>query len=207
MTEESVESMVNMVGNTTKVRLGERTWIEAGEESNKGFVVVDVLGENGRSRQIRMFYKDLSEESHVTVEEYLERHEALRKAGCPVVATLRKSEEVENRMLMSDVTENGKLLIVDFHDYSKHKLIKGKRKLFKQVRSISKNVFEAGYVLHENAFAAVVDPSSGKAEIVLLDLGDGIRERSKTEDLGDLDREMADRGVVGFMNIIDPFEE
>ncbi|OGD84098.1 hypothetical protein A2572_03140 [Candidatus Collierbacteria bacterium RIFOXYD1_FULL_40_9] len=149
-----------------------------GMESVKWFVEI-----NMGMKKIRMLLRDF-EVSYTgraveLVKEYMEKYRAFKSIGLPVPETIRVSEDGK-KILMSDVTNSGENFIIDtLHNKERVREITNLKDVSDQVSSISKRALEAGYVIRDSGYCVVVNKKSGVAQVMLLDLGDGVDSKVK----------------------------
>jgi hypothetical protein len=126
-----------------------------------------------------MITKEICVLSNLPETRYLElkkKYSYLKKRGLPVVPTFRINRE-QDTLLMSDVTESGKFILIDKHfPLSKfNKKIVNIRELHAQIRIIAIKAFNDGngVVLGSDSYSIVFDPTTNTARVILLDIGRG----------------------------------
>lgn len=139
-----------------------------------------LLHSDGREREVgRMVIKSQGEERMFLLPFYqtwpevlLEKHAWLRSRGFPVVPTFR-ANVVNNRILMTDVTKNGRKKIIDKHyPLGNNQVLVNKQEINSGARAIAQAAYDGGngVFLYQDAYAVVVD-ESGTGKLALLDLG------------------------------------
>jgi len=179
MGEEIIESFPRpeRSDRTSVVRLKTIRTENLGAEGRK-FRVLATLLVRGKERQIgQMFVKELNlevfKDPDSVVRETLEKYLWLKKHKLPVVPTLRYDPE-NHRFLMTDVSEGGKYVIIDKHNpLAKARIkIKNLEEVKRRLLSTSKKAFAKGegVFLTADSFAVVVDQTTGKGRVLILDL-------------------------------------
>lgn len=108
--------------------------------------------------------------------EIKKKYSYLKKRGLPVVPTFRINRE-QDTLLMSDVTESGKFILIDKHFPISNldKVVLNIEELRIQIRKIAIKAFNDGngVVLGSDSYSLVYDPATKIARVVLLDIGRG----------------------------------
>ena len=118
---------------SAKVDLGledEQRVVELGAEGKKFSTLVRLIRDRGENQKIRpvgkMFVKESKEIMRkasmyfeARPEQILEKYKRLKRLGLPVVPTMRISED-GSKIMMTDISNEGKKIIVDSH-YSSQK--------------------------------------------------------------------------------------
>lgn len=160
--------------------LANRKYNEGGDntEGDKYFVKARFTDKNGGKREERMFVKYLNADSVYRdfFPEYgsipmLEKYIWLKERGFPVVPTLMIGWDKEE-VLMTDVTEGGKNIIIDKQNTLAKAGIKivNLEKLKEEVIEVSERAFREGILLNIDAFSVVVSPD-GLGRLMLIDIG------------------------------------
>ncbi len=163
-----------------KISGQEKQEVYKGKEGQKWFVDATIKrGE--RSRTVPFFLKAINlfrtetENPKVEAQKIIEKYNFLKTNGFPVPPTYRISKEGELRVLMTDMTEQGKKLIVDAGD--KH-LEDGQVKNWAEIETQLKNIVSLAMthnvMLEFDAYSLSVDKETGEGKVFLVDLGAGV---------------------------------
>ncbi len=150
-------------------------WVLDGKEKSRGEARSSgVLVELSPAKIYRMWIKDYSDYENtkeIDVEkDVVERYLELKLLGFPVVETLRISED-RKKVLMTDVTENGKHDVVDFHEqFDENIRIVNYEELIEDVKELYKKGTDNGLLFPH--LAVVVDKDTGVGKVMILDLAE-----------------------------------
>lgn len=98
-------------GAKVRINLGER--VRVGVEGEKAFGTA-IIRKAGKERGVGQMFVKYSISTDVSVAYVVEKYRWLKKKGLPVVPTLRYDSKT-NSLLMTDLTEGGKKIVVDRH--------------------------------------------------------------------------------------------
>ncbi len=177
---DQLDNFENIHGRISSVRVNQKSTIREGREGDKFFVNA-VVSSDKSGRELPMFLKNLYR--GLDIDTAFETYRRLKKNGLPVVPTLRIDREAR-KILMTDVTENGRKKVIDVHNPEYPPGFVNAEELKRTVFDLNNRAFENGVLLNETACAIVVDPKDNIGKIMILDLGEVYIFRSK-EDLGD----------------------
>jgi hypothetical protein len=159
---------------SARLKVTAKEEVSGGDEGNKYKAEVWY----GHKRVGDMFVKELRKQDLLTFQEARwghmhDKYWWLRRNGFPVPKTFRYDKQNE-RLLVSDITENGKYTIVDTHTPLAERGIKlGNRdKVESQVRKIALGAYGEGngVFLYHDAYTVLVD-KNGMGKVCLSDFG------------------------------------
>lgn len=179
-------------GRESKVRVKPGRVVSVGGEGDKSFVSTKVVGPSGKERHSGQFFVkyDLSNDSGSSSrpEYVLEKYKWLKERGFPVVPTLRFDKE-SRTLFMTDMTEGGQKLLVDWHYPLEHfglatSQISNWDEIKQEVKDIAVRAHSEGMALNEDNYAVVLERRDGGyyGHVFLIDLGFGayfLAERDK----------------------------
>lgn len=156
-----------------------RTIISGGTEGTVSRVDVTLHTDASRRSVGTMITKELEVLSDLPETSFLEikkKYSFLKKRGFPVVPTLRTNTGLD-RILMTDLTLSGKLILIDKHSpLSKLNMpVSNLKELHAQLRGMALRAFNEGngVVLGSDSYSLVYDPAAKIAKIALVDIGRG----------------------------------
>jgi|SRR3989344_828400 len=161
-----------------------------GGEGRKAIVSVDVVGSEGRMRNVGNFLiKEISSSKlnptgaglEGLAEKIEERYFLLKaeflaskKKGAigyvPLPPTLRRQD---NKILMTDMRNNGSNLVIDFNSFKENEgvRVKNREEIDGELEAASEAALRAGIILGIDAYAIVVSKKSKEGQLYLLDIG------------------------------------
>ncbi|MBI2310318.1 hypothetical protein HYU90_00620 [Candidatus Collierbacteria bacterium] len=157
--------------------------VESGVEGKKAFGEVIVVGDTKERRGGQLFVKYAIHPHDSLVSDVMKKYYWLKKKGLPVVPTLRFDDKT-NSLLMTDLTDGGKNIIVDSHHSLSEYGIKAEQisnliEIQETLRQIAEQAYDdgEGMKLDDDNYSVVLekDGFGFKGKVFLVDLGYGAK--------------------------------
>lgn len=168
LTKETKKKQAHLMINNASGQLN----VMSTEAKALSFVEVEVKGLKKSRRAGRYFLKEFEELEFL--DKSLSNYHKLYELGFPVIPTYRRLQN-EKKILMTDLTENGKYLVFSFNEIHEgtvkpNTLIKNFADVRLQLAAIVQKAATADCFIQRAAYFVRVD-SSGKAHILIGDVG------------------------------------